>query len=163
MSFQIHGSIESRLFAAGAAFVMLTFATNAGASVVRIHFQGAVGSGYADLTLGPASSTDTVDPNHVPPAITDASGSFNGAAIPGVQPLDHATVPDGETLIPSSYSLFSIPGYGDHDGVSFDNLFYPDGSPMICFINGMFVFPFSGGFLDLMGVMFPLDNGGFLD
>src|SRR5579875_565763 len=94
--------------------------------------------------------------------ITDASGIFNGAAITGVQALNHAPPPPGEVL-PDSYSLFSIPGYGDHNGVSYDNLFYPGGSPLICFVDGTLVYPFSGGFLDLMGVMFMLDNGDFVD
>ncbi|CAM5473764.1 PEP-CTERM sorting domain-containing protein [Rhodanobacter lindaniclasticus] len=47
--------------------------------------------------------------------------------------------------------------------MSYSNLFYPSGSPMICLIDGTPVYPFYGGFLDLMGVMFTLDGGSFLD
>ncbi len=145
-----------------AMLAMFAFAPIADASVVRIHFSGAAGSGYADLSLQPAGINDVVDPAKVPMAVTDASGIFNGAAITGVQALNHAPPPPGEVL-PDSYSLFSIPGYGDHNGVSYDNLFYPGGSPLICFVDGTLVYPFSGGFLDLMGVMFMLDNGDFVD
>lgn len=162
MNVKMRVSTKARLLAGCALLAMVAFGSNANASVVRIHFGGAAGSGYADLTVGPAGADDVVDPSHPPMAITDATGAFSGAAITGVQPLNHATPPPGEVL-PASYSLFSIPGYGDHDGVSYDNLFYPVGSPLICLIDGTPVYPFSGGFLDLMGVMFTLDNGNFVD
>lgn len=155
-------SIKNRLLTACAILAMAGLASNAGATVVRINFSGAVGSGHADLTLGPADSSDVVDASHPPQAITGATGSFNGVTITGLQPLNHAAPPPGEVL-PGSYSLFSIPGYGDHGGVSYDNLFYPNGSPEICLVDGTPVYPFFGGFLDLMGVMFTLDNGNFLD
>jgi hypothetical protein len=154
--------MKFRLLTACAVLAMVAFAPYAGASVVRIHFAAAGGSGYADLTIQPAGSDDVTDPSKPPLAISDASGIFNGAMITEVQALNHAPPPPGEVL-PASYSLFSIPGYGDHDGVSYDNLFYVNGSPLICFVDGTLVYPFSGGFLDLMGVMFTLDNGDFLD
>lgn len=149
-------------FVTAAALVLFVLVPMASANVVRINFHGAAGNGYADLTLAPAAGADVVNPAHPPLTISTASGSFNGAGITGVQALNHAPLPAGEVL-PDSYSLFSIPGYGDHDGVSYDNLFYPNGSPLICYVNGDLVYPFSGGFLDLMGVMFTLDNGNYLD
>ena len=149
------------LLPACAMLAILAFAPYASANVTRIHFNGAAGSGYADLTLQSAGAGDVINPSHPPLAITNASGKFNSATITGVRGIDHTTAP-GEVL-PYSYSLFSIPGYGDHDGVSYNNLFYPNGSPLICFVDGSLVYPFSGGFLDLMGVMFVLDNGDFLD
>jgi hypothetical protein len=160
MSTKKEGFTRSRLLAA-AMLAMFAFGTSASASVVRIHFSGAVGSGYADLTLGGTDPLDVVDPAKQPLTITGASGVFGGVTITGIRDL-HPTTAPGEVL-PHSYSLFSIPGYGDHDGVSYDNLFYPDGSPLICLVDGTLVYPFSGGFLDLMGVMFTLDNGNFVD
>jgi len=161
MNIKMRVSFKARLLAGCALLAMFACGSNANASVVRIHFSGAVGSGYADLTIGAARADDVINPSHPPLAITDANGAFSGVAITGVRDIDHTTAP-GEVL-PYSYSLFSIPGYGDHDGVSYDNLFYPGGSPLICFVDGSLVYPFSGGFLDLMGVMFTLDNGDFLD
>jgi hypothetical protein len=164
-------SFGTRLLTAGAMLAMFALAPQARADVVRIHFSNPVlGSGYADLTLGSsAGPDDTVDPNHPPKAITGATGKFNGIAITDVRPLDPTAPPPGETLIPGSYSLFSIPGVGDHDGVTYDNLFYGNGSPQICWIvddahpDGYFAFPFYGGMFDLLGVMFKLENGDFLD
>lgn len=156
--------IAIRLMTACAVLALVAFGSSASASVVRIHFSGAPGSGYADLTLGAADSSDLIDASHAPLAITNATGTFGGATITGVLAPNPIPPPPGETLIPGSYSLFSIPGYGDHDGVTYDNLFYPNGSPQICYIDGLgFVFPFSGGMFDLLGVMFTLDNGNFLD
>lgn len=157
-----HITLKTGFLAAAATLAMLAFAPYANATAVRINISGAVGSGYADLTVGPAPSGDVVNASHVPLAITDASGAFNGATITGVLALNHAVAPPGEVL-PDSYSLLSIPGAGDHNGVSYDNLFYPNGSPLLCLIDGTPVYPFSGGFLDLMGVMFTLDNGNLVD
>ncbi len=154
------GFIKGGMLAA-AMLAMFAFGSSASASVVRIHFSGTVGSGYADLTLGGTDPADVVDASKQPLTITGASGVFGGVTITGVRDLDPTTAP-GEVL-PHSYSLFSIPGHGDHDGISYDNLFYPNGSPLICLVDGTLVYPFSGGFLDLMGVMFTLDNGSFVD
>lgn len=86
MNVKMRVSTKARLLAGCALLAMVAFGSNANASVVRIHFGGAAGSGYADLTVGPAGADDVVDPSHPPMAITDATGTFSGAAITGVQP-----------------------------------------------------------------------------
>ena len=45
-------------------------------------------------------------------------------------------------------------------GASYDDLFYPDGSPLVC---NPSEYPFSGGFLDIFGVLVTLDNGDVVD
>ena len=101
---------------------MFAFGPYASASVVRIHFSGVLGSGHADLILGGTDPLDVIDASKPPLTIIGASGVFNGTTITGVQALNDATPPPGERL-PAGYSLFSIPGQRDHDGVSYDNLF----------------------------------------
>lgn len=170
MNVQGRISMKTGFWAAAAALALCAFAPYAGANTVRINFHGTMGqgSGYADLTIGDTDPADVVDGSN-PKTITDATGMFNGVAITGLEPLNYEPPPPNETKIPHAYSLFSIPGYGDHDGVSYDNLFYPDGSPQICYIDADgqghpgFVFPFYGGFLDLMGIMFQLEDGSRLD
>lgn len=165
MKIQRYRAGRYSLLAAVAALAMAIGAPAAQATAVRIHFSAPVGSGYADLTLGGTNPADNVYPPHTPVTITDATGMFNGQAITGVRDLAPAVVPDGEKL-PASYSLVPVPhenGGGDHDGVTYDNLFYPSGSPVICLVDGTPTFPFGGGFLDLMGVMFTLDNGNLVD
>lgn len=171
--------VRPRLLATCATLFMLASAPYAGATAVRIHFGGTAGSGYADLTIAPdpnASSLyqPTFDPvswgsQTSPPLspydpagamyITDASGTFNGMSIAGVKALSHGPASPGE-ILPDSFSwIYTTTGQN-----SYDNLFYPDGSPIVCPptpANGG-GYPFFGGFLDTYGVMFALDNGGFI-
>ena len=171
------------LLASGAMLAMLALGSYADASPVRINFSGAVGSGYVDLTLAPdpdassnyhpAFSQVDADNNISPPLspydpagaqhITGASGIFssggNQLAIIGVIPTTNGTAvaPPGETL-PKSFSwLFSTSG--PH---SYDNLFYANGSPLVCPPIGPTPYSFYGGFLDIFGAMFALDNGGVM-
>lgn len=117
-------------------------------------------------------------------AITDADGTFSDAslgmvnvAITGVQPLNTTWVNPGMSPVPPT----SAPLYQENLPVSrsmlftndvnnptasYDNLYYASGSPLVCLVdvNGTLVptYPFSGGFLDIYGVMFTLDNGNLL-
>lgn len=136
-----------------------TLCSTANADVVRINFSGLPGSGYADLTLGAATAGDTVDADHVPLAITGASGRFNGVAITGVRGLTNDLRPDSDTM-PASYGFLSIPGHGDHNGITYDNLFYATGSPMVCPPED---YPFYGGMFDVLGVMLALDDDSFVN
>lgn len=176
------------ILSAGAMLAMLAFGPYAAASPVRIHFNGTYDnpggttfSGYADLTLqsDPLASSTFPTPPGAPPSgprpdpagaqlIVNATGSFNGLAITGVQPLNHATPSPGEYL-PGSFSalLASNAPHGD-PAVTFDNLFYASGSPLVCLdidANGNTTagYPFAGGFLDVYGVVFTLENGDLLD
>lgn len=167
-------SVEPSRLAAGAVLATLLAAPYAGAGTVRINFGGAAGSGYADLTLAPdPDASSSYDPNvsNATPTlsqwdpvgaqhITNASGSFNGSAIKGVLATNSGTPPPlpsppgGFENLPKSFSwLTSSAGQN-----SYDNLFYLDGSPLVC-PPGSPPYPFFGGFLDIFGVMFALDNG----
>jgi len=182
--------MKTGALATGAMLALLAFGPYAAASPVRIHFSGTYDSGsnsgtpfsgYADLTLQSdpnASSTFPTPPDPPPPgprvdpwgaqSIVDATGSFNGHAITGVQSLNGASPSAGEYL-PASFSALvaSNAPHGD-PAVTFDNLFYASGSPVVCLdidSNGdtTIGYPFSGGFLDVYGVVFTLDNGDLLD
>lgn len=159
---RVYGS--AGFLVAGILLAGLIVAPCASANPIRIHFSGAVGNGYADLTVGP----DTVagDPSGAQ-AITAASGTFSDAAagisnatITGVQALNFAAQPANETL-PGSYS--HVAGTTQNPIGSYDNLFYVNGSPLVCIVNGKPTYPFSGGVLDIFGVMFTLDDGNLVD
>lgn len=167
----------TRVLAAGALLTALAAAPYAGATVIGIDFSGSAGSGYANLTLTPDPNSS---PNYQPtydaadgasgtsaplspydPAgaqyITGANGSFNGVAITGVTALDKGAAPPGE-ILPNSFSwVYTTSGTN-----SYDNLFYANGSPLVCpptTAGGALGYPFSGGFLDIYGVMLTLQNG----
>ncbi|MBN8712737.1 MAG: PEP-CTERM sorting domain-containing protein [Xanthomonadales bacterium] len=172
-------AMKYRLFTASAVLAMLAFVPYAHSSPVRINFSGAAGSGYVDLTLAPdpdasASYQPTFsqgDADHgtsLPLSafdpegaqhITGATGMFsdgtNHVAITGMIATSPGVAPPGETL-PRSFSWL----FADGTPHSYDNLFYADGSPLVCPPVGPTPYTFHGGFLDIFGAMFALDNGG---
>ncbi|MGH7143751.1 MAG: PEP-CTERM sorting domain-containing protein [Planctomycetota bacterium] len=170
-------SSKTMLLAAGAVLAMFAFGPYANASPVRINFSGTVGSGYADLTIAPdpdasanyqptynAGSPGAISPYDPEGAahITGASGTFSNAtlgihnaSITGVIPTSTGAPPPGETL-PKSFSWFTADG----NSYSYDNLFYATGSPLVCPpAPPPPLYTFHGGFLDIFGVMFALNNG----
>lgn len=171
-------SMKSRLLAAGAVLAMFAFGPNAHTTPVRINFSGAAGSGYVDLTLAPdpdASSSyqptfsqsdadngispplsayDPVGAQHIIGATGMFSNGSSNVAITGVVATSPGVAPPGETL-PKSFSWL----FADGNSYSYDNLFYADGSPLVCPPMGATPYTFYGGFLDIFGAMFVLDNG----
>lgn len=150
--------MKSGILAAGAVVVALAAAPQAQAGVAGFVFSGAGLSGHGLLTVTP----DTVvgDPSGAY-TITGISGSFSdsnlgisNAAITPLVAINPVSPPRGAP-VPVSMSLYSVVNPPPHDSaISYDNLFYPDGSPVTC--GG---YPLFGGPLDVYGVMFTLSNG----
>jgi hypothetical protein len=150
------------LLAATAVVALLGFGPLARAAVVHFSFSGAGASGSGLLTITP----DTVvgDPAGAY-AITGASGIFSdsnigvsGAAITGLTPINPVTPPVGAPA-PVSLSLLFVTNPPPPDtAISYDNLFYPGGSPITCA-----GYPLAGGNLDVYGVLFTLSNGDQVD
>lgn len=149
------------------------------ASVIPFAFSGGGFSGSGSLTVVP--NTAPADPNpdcgkvgndacRTDPdsayAITAITGTFSNAvngivnaAITGLVPTNPARQRESpfDPLLPSSLSFFdyAAPVLPDFSGYfSYDNLFYPDGSPVVCTD-----FPFVGTLLDNYGVAFTIDGG----
>jgi hypothetical protein len=166
---------KTGLWMALATIGMLASAPCAFATPVQIGFNGAGGSGHVSLTV--ESDTTAGDPAGAQ-VITNASGTFSDTnlgiddvSITGVlvrnfaTPNDTVPSPEDDPLpfppvpFPASYSKLPVlnpPGMDT--AITYDDLFYLDGSPRTCWD-----YPFSGGFLDPYGVMFTLANGGFVD
>lgn len=98
-------------------------------------------------------------------AITAITGIFSNAAngivnaaITGLVPIKPANERESvfDPLLPSSLSFFDYaPSTSTvNNYFSYDNLFYPDGSPIVCTD-----FPFTGTFLDDYGVAFSIAGG----
>ena len=147
--------------------------------VIPFGFSGVGFSGSGALTIGP--NVAPADPNpHCgkpgnndcrtdPPgayAITAIIGTFSSAAngivnaaITGLVPIKPANErdPKFDPLLPSSLSFFDYAPSTPPTVInyfSYDNLFYPDGSPIVCTD-----FPFTGTFLDDYGVAFTIAGG----
>lgn len=154
--------MKTAFLALGTMILTLASGPQSRASVIPFGFSGAGVSGSGLLTIAP-------DPQAGDPAgayrITDASGTFSdsnigisNAMITGLVALDPVNPPRGAP-VPESMSLYTVMNPpGKDTAISYDNLFYPGGSPITCPD-----YPFAGGFLDVYGAMFTLDNSDILD
>lgn len=144
--------------------VFLPHAANAGTFV--LDFAGSGVSGSIQLTYGLA--TDAKYPQAF--ELTGVSGFFsdsnNGLNIVNVPigalvPITHDTPEPTNLLAPHDFSRFAVAsGLGPQNNgfLTYDNLFYPDGSPQTASD-----YPFHGGFLDIYGLMFEIGGGRVVD
>lgn len=142
--------------------------SQAEAATVNFSFSGGPFSGSGVFTIAPDVSP--ADPNPLcgtagnnpcrsdpvgAYAITGVTGAFSdsklgisNAAITGLIPINPANEQDPafDPLVPSSLSF--VPA-----GLSYNNLFFPTGSPIDC------AYPFKGTYLDVFGVAFTIAGG----
>ncbi len=165
------------LLAACATFAALAFGQQAQAATWTFWFNGAGVSGGGVITAVPngAGATDP-DPlcgtaGHNPcqfdPAgadkITGIMGTFSdanigivNAHITGLVPINPANERDAtfDPAVPASLSFIDYANENSEGGgLSYNNLFFPGGSPIDC------AYPFSGTFLDVFGVAFTISGG----
>jgi len=142
----------------------LSFQANA--STVDFSFAGPGVNGTVELTYGTA--TDAKYPQAF--EVTGVSGTFsdsnNGlnivnAPIGSLQPIKHDTPEPDNLLAPNDFSRFAVAsGLSPQSNgfLTYDNLFYPGGSPQTASD-----YPFHGGILDIYGLMFDIGGGRVVD
>jgi len=149
-----------------------TMSVPASAATLMFDFAGSGVSGSVTLTYaanpkagGPlGTSPNTFDPlgSFV---VTGAAGSFTDAnigvttMITGVVPSNPGDPEPSNLLAPASFGHYivahGVPGpHGVAPGFSYDDLFYPGGSPQTASD-----YPFHGGFLDIYGLVFTTSGG----
>jgi hypothetical protein len=170
--------LKKSLLAAGM-IAALSFALRVQATPIEFtgtfEFSGVGISGMGTLTVvpdvspadpNPLCGTAGQNPCRSDPAIayrvTDISGSvsdaalgLSNAAITGLVPTSPANErdPTFDPAVPSSLSFV-----GDSSVYfSYDNLFYPDGAPIVC------AFPFTGTSVDPFGIAFTIAGGDTVD
>lgn len=123
-------------------------------------------SGTIQLTYGAA--TDSKYPKAF--EVTGVSGTFtdtnNGlnivdAPVGALVPVTHDMPEPGNLLAPHDFSRFAVAaGLGPQNSgfLTYDNLFYPGGSPQTASS-----YPPHGGFLDIYGLMFNIGGGKIVD
>jgi hypothetical protein len=138
----------------------------AGATTVGVHFSGPGVSGALVLTYG--SATDAKYPKAH--EVTGISGTFsdtnNGLNIVNVPvgplvPINHAIPEPGNLLAPHDFSRFAVASglpANNHGFLTYDNLFWPGGSPQTATD-----YKPHGGFLDIYGLMFNIGGGTVVD
>jgi hypothetical protein len=144
------------------------FGSQAEAATATFSFSGGPFSGSGVLTFVPDVSPADPNPMCGTPgnnpcrsdpvgayAITGVTGAFSDtnlgisdAAITGLIPIDPANErdPTFDPLVPTSLSFVEA-------GLSYNNLFFPTGSPIDC------DYPFAGTFLDVFGMAFTIAGG----
>jgi hypothetical protein len=157
------GSTNMRRKIRAAAFVVAALlAPQAHAGLFSFSFYGGGVNGQVNLTYGP----DTVagDPAGAY-AITDVTGTFSdsnigisNATITGGVSLNQAAPEAANVLAPKSFSFYLVASGVQTPtslapGLSYDNLFYPAGSPQTAFD-----YPPHGGFLDIYGMVFTITD-----
>lgn len=140
-----------------------SYPLNVAAQTFSFGFNGPGVSGTVVLTYG--SATDAKYPQAF--EITGISGSFsdsnNGLNLVNVPilslvPINHAAPEATNLLAPNDFSAFTVASGLSHPFLSYDNLFWPGGSPQTATD-----FPFHGGFLDIYGLLFNIGGGRVVD
>lgn len=135
----------------------------ANASTFDFSFTGPGVSGTVDVTYGTA--TDAKYPQAF--EVTGISGTFsdsnNGlgivnAPIGPLEPIKHDTPDPTNLLAPHDFSRFAVASGLAHGSLSYDNLYYPGGSPQTASS-----YPPHGGFLDIYGLLFDIGGGRVVD
>ncbi len=131
----------------------------ANASTFDFSFAGPGVSGTIALTYGAA--TDAKYPQAL--EVTGISGTFsdsnNGlnivnAPIGALVPVNHSAPEPTNLLAPHDFSHFNVAAGLPHGFLSYDNLYYPGGSPQTATD-----YPLHGGFLDIYGLLFDIGGG----
>ena len=143
------------LFSSAVALLLAaTPSSQARADTYNFDFGGPGVSGAVSLTYG--TTTDAKYPGAY--EVTGISGTFSDAtlgisdaAITGLVGLTHATPETGNTLAPADFSRFPVAMGTQHGSISYDNLFWPLGSPQTA--NS---YPPHGGFMDIYGLLFTI-------
>ena len=163
---------------AGGLIAALVLGQQADANVIPFQFSGQGVSGSGTFTVVPNVSPPDPNPNcgtpgnnacrQDPPGayrISGISGTFSdsnigisNAAITGLVPTNPANErdPTFDPLVPASLSF--VGSQTDPKAYfSYDNLFYPNGAPIVC------SYPFTGTFLDPFGTAFTITGGATVD
>lgn len=147
----------------------------AGTYNTTFSFFGRGVSGLINLTYTENTSPPTAYPGHTDPAsaykvtgisgtVTDTNNSLNliDEQISGLVQITSDSAPEPTNLLaPASFSKFKVAmglPQEDHGTLTYDNLYYPIGSPQTASD-----YPVHGGFLDIYGLGFTLQNGDFVD
>jgi hypothetical protein len=149
-----------------------SLAFQAHAAVFGFNLAGSGLSGSIELTYAVNPNTGVLagtSPNAVDPIgsyiVTGATGSFSdsniglNSTITGVVLSQPANPTPDNLLAPHSFGFFPIGGGiptpgGTAPGFSYDDLFYPGGSPQVASD-----YPFHGGVIDIYGLIFTLADG----
>lgn len=154
---------NKKLIVSAAMLLAASFSWQAKASTTDLTFAGPGVSANITLTYGTAA--DMKYPQAL--EVTGISGTFsdwnNGlnivsAPITSLVAITHDTPEPTNLLAPNDFSRFAVASGTAHGSLTYDNLYYPGGSPQTASD-----YPFSGGGFDIYGLMFNIGGGQVVD
>lgn len=161
-------SIHAARTAAFSLFLLSLSSTAHASAMVPFHFSGLGVNANGTFTVEPNVSQPDPNPlcgtagenpcRHDPAGawriiavsgmFSDSNAGISNAMITGLVPISPENERDSmfDPLVPTSLSFIAA-------GLSYNNLFYPVGSPIVC------DFPFTGTFVDVFGAAFDIAGG----
>jgi PEP-CTERM motif len=157
------GTMRKKLVILATLLVAVSLPWQANAGTFDFSFVGLGVSGTVELTYGTA--TDAKYSNAF--EVTGISGTFSdsnhglnifNAPIGPLEPINYATPEPTNLLAPHDFSKFLVLTGTMHGDLSYDNLYWPGGSPQTASS-----YPPHGGFLDIYGLLFDIGGGRVVD
>lgn len=140
-----------------ASLTLPAYAAPVTASMYEFTFSGPGVSGDVILTYGTAMDAKTpgaYEVTGIGGTFTDTTLGIINAPITGRAPLSYATPESTNLLAPADFSKYPVASGLAEGAISYDNLFYPAGSPQTATS-----YSFSGGFVDIYGLLFYIPGG----
>lgn len=156
----IHVKQKFLYFAAPLLLASFTCGANAApitASTFEFTFSGPGVYGDVTLTYGTAMDSKTpgaYEVTGIGGTFTDTNLGIYDVSITGRAPLNYATPESTNLLAPNDFSKYTVASGLAEGAISYDNLYYPGGSPQTASS-----YPFSGGFVDIYGLLFYIPGG----
>jgi MYXO-CTERM domain-containing protein len=155
--------MKNTLFIAAAIGLVASFPLSSAASTYAFTFNGPGVSGAVDLSYGPATDAKYLQAFEITGVRGTFSDSNNGlnvvdSPIGSLVTITRDAPEPTNLLAPTDFSKYLVATGLLHGSLSYDNLFYPGGSPQTASD-----YPVHGGFLDIYGLMFKIGDGEVVD
>ena len=142
-----------------AACVAATLPLAASAQTYEFNFSGPGVSGLISFNYGPATDakySQAFEITSISGYFSDSNNGLNivNAPIVALVPVTHDQPEPTNLLAPDNFSRFQVATGLEHGVASYDNLYWPGGSPQTASD-----YPVQGGALDIYGVFFSIGDG----
>lgn len=148
--------MRQKLLHLAAPLLLASLTYSAHASTFEFNFSGPGVSGDVTLTYGAgmdATTPGAYEVTGIGGSFTDTNLGLYNVSITGLVPINRASPEPSNLLAPTDFSKFPAPALAE-GAISYDNLFYPGGSPQTASS-----YTFHGGFVDIYGLLFDIQGG----
>ena len=157
------GTLRKKLVILATLLVAVSIPWQVNASTFNLSFVGAGVSGNIQLTYGTATDakySNAFEVTGISGIFSDSNNGLNivNAPILSLEPINYATPEPTNLLAPHDFSKFFVATGTLHGDLTYDNLYWPGGSPQTASD-----YPPHGGFLDIYGLLFDIGGGRVVD